>query len=232
MKDLVLENKLLLLGKLTAGLVHEIRNPLSAIKLNLDYMKMAKDDLPADLQEIVCESLDAFDQINFLIEDVLDFTRKSTEKSHQTSVNNVTEKCLKIISTTARSKGITILKEFQENLPLLTVNKNKLMQVLLNLINNAIEASKEKGNIILRSYVQNYDGLNYVLWEVQDFGIGVKPEDKEKILNGFFTTKSNGHGIGLGVCKKLIEEIKGNMSFESEYGHGTIFSVKFKLDDK
>ena len=80
MKDFVQENKLLLLGKLTAGLVHEIRNPLSAIKLNLDYMKMAQDDLPPDLKEIVGESLDAFEQVNFLIEDVLDFTRKSTEK--------------------------------------------------------------------------------------------------------------------------------------------------------
>ena len=229
MKDFVQENKLLLLGKLTAGLVHEIRNPLSAIKLNLDYMKMAQDDLPPDLKEIVGESLDAFEQVNFLIEDVLDFTRKSTEKTHQVSIYLVTEKCLKIISTTARIKGVTIQKEFEENLPLLDVNKNKLMQILLNLINNAIEASKEKGNIVIRSSLQNCNGSNYVIWEVQDFGIGVKSEDKEKILTGFFTTKSNGHGIGLGVCKMLTEEIKGKMSFESEYGQGTTFSVKFSL---
>ena len=75
MKDFVQENKLILLGKLTAGLVHEIRNPLSAIKLNLDYMKMAQDDLPIDIKEIVTDTLDAFEQVNFLIEDVLDFTR-------------------------------------------------------------------------------------------------------------------------------------------------------------
>ncbi|MBA4406874.1 hypothetical protein C0389_06330 [bacterium] len=231
MKDFVQENKLLLLGKLTAGLVHEIRNPLSAIKLNLDYMKMAQDDLPADLKEIVGESLDAFEQVNFLIEDVLDFTRKSTEKTHQVSIYNVTEKCLKIISTTARIKGIIIKKEYEENLPTLDVNKNKLMQILLNLINNAIEASKEKGNIVIRSFPESCDGSTYVIWEVQDFGTGVKPEDKEKILSGFFTTKSNGHGIGLGVCKMLTEEIKGKMSFESEYGKGTTFTVKFKLNN-
>lgn len=231
MKDFVQENKLLLLGKLTAGLVHEIRNPLSAIKLNLDYMKMAQDDLPPDLKEIVCESLDAFEQVNFLIEDVLNFTRKSTEKTHQVSINIVTEKCLKIISTTARIKGVTIQEELEENLPLLDVNKNKLMQILLNLINNAIEASKDNGNIIIRSSLQNCDRSSYLVWEVQDFGIGVKPDDKEKILTGFFTTKSNGHGIGLGVCKMLTEEIKGKMSFESEYGQGTTFSVKFDLEN-
>ena len=66
---------------------------------------------------------------------------------------------------------------------------------------------------------------------MQDFGVGVKPVDKEKILTGFFTTKSKGHGIGLGVCKMLVEEIKGEMSFESEYGHGTTFSVKFGLNN-
>ena len=231
MKDFVQENKLLLLGKLTAGLVHEIRNPLSAIKLNLDYMKMAQDDLPQDLKEIVGESLDAFEQVNFLIEDVLDFTRKSTEKIHRASISQVTEKCLKIISTTARIKEVTIQKEFQEDLPLLDVNKNKLMQILLNLISNAIEASKEKGCVIIRASLQNSFGSNYIVWEVQDFGVGVKPVDKEKILTGFFTTKSKGHGIGLGVCKMLVEEIKGEMSFESEYGHGTTFSVKFSLNN-
>lgn len=231
MKDFVQENKLLLLGKLTAGLVHEIRNPLSAIKLNLDYLKMAQDDLPQDLKEIVSESLDAFEQVNFLIEDVLDFTRKSTEKTHQVSIYSVTEKCLKIISTTARIKGVTFHKEFEENLPLLNVNKNKLMQILLNLISNAIEASNERGNIIIRSSLQNCDGSSFFVWEVQDFGVGVKPADKERILTGFYTTKSKGHGIGLGVCKMLAEEINGEMSFESEYGEGSTFSIKFGLNN-
>jgi signal transduction histidine kinase len=231
MSDIIQDNKLLLLGKLTAGLVHEIRNPLSAIKLNLDYMKMAQDDLPADIKEIVSESLDAFEQVNFLIEEVLDFTRKPTEKTHQVSIYNITDKCLKIISTTARSKGVSITKEIDENLPSLNANKNKLMQIFINIINNAIEASDEKGHVIIRSSRQNSGGPAFILWEVQDFGIGMRPEDKEKILNGFFTTKSKGHGIGLGVCRTLIQELNGEMFFESEYGKGTTFSVKFNLAD-
>jgi signal transduction histidine kinase len=231
MKDFVQENKLILLGKLTAGLVHEIRNPLSAIKLNLDYMKMAQDDLPSDIKEILTETLDAFEQVNFLIEDVLDFTRKSTEKSHQVSVPAITDKCLKIIATTARSKRVTIKKELEDDLPLLNINKNKLMQIFLNLINNAIEASEEKGYIIIRSSKKKLNNISYLVWEAQDFGCGVKPEDKEKILTGFFTTKSSGHGIGLGVCKKLSDEINAEMIFESEYGKGTTFSVNIAVDD-
>ncbi|PKL83944.1 MAG: hypothetical protein CVV24_02180 [Ignavibacteriae bacterium HGW-Ignavibacteriae-3] len=231
MNDLTQENKLLLLGKLTAGLVHEIRNPLSAIKLNLDYMKMAEDDLPTDLKEIVSESLDSFEQVNFLIEDVLDFTRKSTDKTHQVSVPHITDKCLKIILTTARTKGVSIVKEISENLPVLNVNKNKLMQIFLNILNNAIEASKEKSNIIIRSFLEECNGVTALVWQVQDFGIGMKPEDKAKVLSGFFTTKSKGHGIGLGVCKSLTEELNGEMFFDSEFGIGTTFSVKFNINN-
>ncbi len=229
MNDIIQNNKLLLLGRLTAGLVHEIRNPLSAIKLNLDYMKMAEDDLPVDVKEIVNESLEAFEQVNFLIEDVLDFTRKPTEKIHKVSVPGITDKCLKIISTTARNKGIIIQSQIDENLPQILANKNKLMQVFMNIINNAIEASHERGNIIIRSAVKNLNGNDSLIWEVEDFGVGMKNEDKEKIMSGFFTTKSKGHGIGLGVCDKLIKELGAEMYFESEYGKGTTFSVKFKI---
>ena len=229
MEDFIQANKLQLLGKLTASLVHEIRNPLSAIKLNLDYMNMAQDDLPTDIKEIVSESLDAFEQVNFLIEDVLDFTRKPSSKENPVDINLVTDRCLKIITVSARMKGVSIEKEFPDDLPQVEANKNKMMQVFLNLINNAIEASDEKGKIIIRAFTKNDDHQNSVFWQVQDFGCGIKEEDKKKILDGFFTTKQKGHGIGLGVCKSLAEEIHSELIFDSTFGVGTTFSIKFKL---
>lgn len=229
MEDYIQANKLQLLGKLTASLVHEIRNPLSAIKLNLDYMNMAKDDLPNDIKDVVCESLDAFEQINFLIEDVLDFTRKPSAKENPVDINFITDRCLKIISVSAKMKGVVIEKEFPDELPLVEANKNKMMQVFLNLINNAIEASEEKGKIIIRAFVKTENEQKFLLWEVQDFGCGIKNEDKKKILDGFFTTKQKGHGIGLGVCKSLAEEIHSELYFDSTFGVGTTFSIKFRL---
>lgn len=230
MEDFVQANKLLLLGKLTASLVHEIRNPLSAIKLNLDYMNMAKDDLPDDLKEIVNESLDAFDQVTFLIEDVLDFTRKPSGIIHNVHIDSITDRCLKIISVSARLKGINIEKQISPKLPTLNVNKNKLMQIFLNLLNNAVDASEEKGKIIIKAYETNLDKEKCVVWEVQDFGYGIKDEDKAKILEGFYTTKTKGHGIGLGVCKKLAEEVNSNLLFESTFGKGSTFSIKFRIE--
>lgn len=229
MEDFVQANKLILLGKLTASLVHEIRNPLSAIKLNLDYMNMAKDDLPADIKEIVGESLDAFEQVSFLIEDVLDFTRKPSTKTHEVDVEQVTDRCLKIISVSARMKGITIEKHILPELPKLSVNKNKMMQVFLNLISNAIEASQEKNKVIVRVFDQVENHQQKIIWQVQDFGCGIKEDDKKKILSEFFTTKSKGHGIGLGVCKTLTEEMNSELLFDSTYGEGTTFSLKFTV---
>lgn len=226
MEDFVQANKLLLLGKLTASLVHEIRNPLSAIKLNLDFMNMAKDDLPEDVQEVLKESLEAFDQVTFLIEDVLDFTRKPTSKTHEVDIEQITDRCIKIISINARMKGLTIQKEFDKSLPILKVNKNKTMQIFLNLLNNAIDASKEKDKIIVRSFV-NED--NSVIWQVRDFGCGIKEEDKPKILGDFYTTKTKGHGIGLSVCKMIAKEINSELFFDSKENEGTTFSIKFFL---
>lgn len=228
MEDFVQANKLMLLGKLTASLVHEIRNPLSAIKLNLDYLNMAKDDLPEDIQDIVKESLEAFEHVTFLIEDVLDFTRKPSSKLHDVNIEQLTDRCIKIISVNARIKGISIEKDFEQNLPNIQINKNKAMQIFLNLLNNAIDASKEKGKIIIRSF--QHLNENSIIWQVQDFGIGIKEEEREKILNGFYTTKTKGHGIGLNVCKMLASELNSELYFESKINEGTIFSVKFNVN--
>lgn len=226
MEDFVQANKLLLLGRLTASLVHEIRNPLSAIKLNLDFMNMAKEDLPEDIQEVLKDSLEAFDQISFLIEDVLDFTRKPTSKIHEVDIEQITNRCIKIISINAKMKGLTIEKEIEKRLPSLKVNKNKTMQIFLNLLNNAIDASKEKDKIIVRAFVN--DG-NSVIWQVKDFGCGIKEEDKPKILNDFYTTKTKGHGIGLSVCNLIAKEMNSELFFDSKENEGTTFSVKFFL---
>ena len=225
MEDFVQNNKLTILGKLTAGLLHEIRNPLTVIKLNLDYMKMFENELSSEIQESITSSLEAFERINFIISDILDFTRKSSDANKPISINTITNRTIEIVSITASKRGIKIIKELDETIPSIHANENKLLQVFINLINNAIEASYDRGNVIVRTKRDN--DKNTVLWEVQDFGCGIKPEDKEKILAGFFTSKDKGTGVGLTVCKRLLNEINAELYFESEYGKGSKFFVKF-----
>lgn len=228
-EEFVQNNKILLLGKLTAGLIHEIRNPLTVIKLNLDYMKMLNDELSKEALESVDSSLEAFERIHFLIEDVLDFTRKSNNRINRISLHSVTDKCLDIIGIDANKKNIVIEKNIPDDLPTVRMNENKMLQVFLNLLNNAVEASKPKSKIFLNAYVPEANPKT-VIWEVCDHGCGISEDDRAKILKGFYTSKSEGNGIGLAVCKMLLDEVEAEMNFDSEVGNGTRFFITFKLD--
>lgn len=227
MDDLIQNNKLTIIGKLTASLLHEVRNPLSAIKLNLDYMKMSEKELSTDIMESINSSLEAFDRINHIIADVLDFTRKTNTSLKGTSLNRVTDRALEIIHSSAVKKGIIVEKYLDEDLPYVNANENKLLQVLLNLINNAIDASSTKGKIIIRTSMIENNGIKKITWEVEDFGCGIKPDDVQKIKKGYFTSKSEGSGVGLMVCKSLLDEMKAEFLFDSSYGKGTKFFIKF-----
>ncbi|MGK9476681.1 two-component system sensor histidine kinase NtrB [Melioribacter sp. OK-6-Me] len=227
MEDYIQNNKLTLLGKLTAGLLHEIRNPLTVIKLNLDYLNMFEKELSAELRESIASSLEAFERINFIISDVLDFTRKSGDRQKSVSINSVAERAIDIISFTASKRNINIIKQFDPNIPEININENKLLQVMLNLINNSIEASKDKSVIYVKTSYNETPENKKIVWEVEDFGCGIKEEDKEKILAGFYTSKIKGSGVGLTVCKRLLEEMGGQLGFDSEFGKGSRFFIKF-----
>jgi signal transduction histidine kinase len=227
--DLIQNNKLTIIGKLTASLLHEVRNPLSAIKLNLDYMKMSEKDLSNEIVESINSSLEAFDRINYIIADVLDFTKKTNASHKRISINKVTERALEIIHSTAAKKGIIVEKFLDENLPQINAIENKLLQVIINLINNAIEASSIKSKIIIRTGLIENSALKKIKWEVEDFGCGIKPGDVQKIKQGYFTNKSEGSGVGLMVCKGLLDEMKAEFLFDSVYGKGSKFYIIFKV---
>lgn len=228
MEDLIQNNKLTIIGKLTASLLHEVRNPLSAIKLNLDYMKMSEKELSNEIVESINSSLEAFDRINHIIADVLDFTKKTNTSLKGTSINKVTDRAIEIIHSTAAKKGIIIEKNLDENLPQINAIENKLLQVVINLINNAIEASSNKSKIIIRTgLIENKE--RKIKWEVEDFGCGIKPEDVQKIKQGYFTSKTEGSGVGLLVCKSLLDEMKAEFLFDSIYGKGSKFYIIFKV---
>ncbi|MEW6193544.1 MAG: ATP-binding protein [Bacteroidota bacterium] len=227
MEDLIQNNKLTIIGKLTAGLLHEIRNPLTAIKLNLDYMKMYEKELSGEITESITSSLEAFERINHIISDVLDFTKKNNEQNKGASLNKVTERAIEIIYSTASKRGIATEKRLDTNIPDVVANENKLLQVILNLMNNAIEASQNKSKIIVSTFEENGTDRKKVIWQVEDFGCGINPENVQKIQNGFYTSKSEGSGVGLMVCKRILDEMHADLLFESSYGQGSKFYIMF-----
>ena len=228
----ILNNKLQLLGKLSASLVHEIRNPLFALKLNLDYLSTMRSQVSDDAAESIQSCSEATDRMMFLIQNFSDFSKKHNLETELCSINNVTQIAVNIMQSNACRINMYIETELEPNLPSIYFQKDKLLQVFLNLITNAIEAENTRNTIFVRSYMDDNDDSKFIYWEVEDNGIGIKDEHKEKIFEDFYTSKKQGTGLGLSVCKKLLNEFDADVDFKSTYGQGSKFFIKFNLNSK
>ncbi|MFH0734123.1 MAG: HAMP domain-containing sensor histidine kinase [bacterium] len=217
-------NKLLVLGKLAASLAHEIRNPLSALMLNLDYLTLSKEELNSEILDSVKACKEAAERIQILMENTLDFSRRSNKEINYHSIKDILEQATSLIEGEAKLKNISISLIYNEPIPHIDVDKNKILQVFVNLIHNAIEAS------FMNNKVEVKVGLNTnndILLEIEDYGVGIKEEDKVKIFSDFYTNKAHGTGLGLVVCKMLLEEFNAKLDFESVEGKGSKFFIIF-----
>jgi len=226
------KNKLEILGKLAASLSHELRNPLSAIKLNLDYMKMGVDELPEEMLESLESCITGVERIEYLIENILSFSRRNRNSSEKICINDVSKIAVSLSQAKASREKITISTEYLDNIVKVEFSKSNLLQVFLNLITNAIEACNgNRGKIFIKTHSSDTTPYN-VVWAITDNGMGIKDEIKEKIFGDFFTNKETGTGIGLTVCKNLLEEKDAKLEFSSEFGKGTTFRIFFKTELK
>ena len=222
MKDDIQNNKLLILGKLAASLAHEIRNPLSAIKLNLDYLQMSDVDHDESI-ECIESSMEAVNRIQQLIENTLDFSKTPNSDQEDCSLNEIVLQAIGILKSVTRKQNVQIATELDENISSLVLNKNKILQVFLNFLNNSMDALGTSGTI----KVVTAENKEHVYFYVEDNGIGISKEDQNRIFNDFFTKKEKGTGIGLSVCKQLLDEHGAEIKLESELGKGTRFTVLF-----
>lgn len=225
--DSVQTNKLEILGKLTASLIHEIRNSLSVIKFNLEYLEMLKAELPDPANESVADSAAATSRIQYLVDNLLSFSRKSPGNYEYSSINRIAEDVANIIQVSASKKNIRVNCEFDYSIPRLHIDSNKIFQVFINIITNAAESIEGGGEICLKSYTRREMTEDVYIWEIKDNGKGIPESEKDKIFNDFFTSKKNGTGLGLGVCKRLLEDNNAHISFSSTIDKGTSFYIKF-----
>ena len=186
---------------------------------------MYADELPVHINESIATAIDGIDRIQILLENIHYFTQYSTDMGKPTNINEVSKRAIEIVKGTVIKENMSINTKHDTNIPLINCNKNKLLQIYLNLFTNATEACNKKGEILVESYL-NKEGQ--VVWSISDNGVGISENDKHKIFEEFYTNKKNGTGLGLSVCKKLLEEMNAELSFESQYQEGTTFFIKFK----
>jgi signal transduction histidine kinase len=220
------------LGLLTAGLAHEIRNPLVAIRTFTQLLPERYND--AEFREgFQGLALKEVDRICGLVTDLLSFARPSRPNVVEENLNDVADGIARILETEAKEKGVEISRDFAANLPKVWIDREQMKQVFMNLILNAIQAMRQGGSIYIstRPYSKNEAGEpgRFVQVEIRDTGVGIPEENLDHIFDPFFTSKDEGSGLGLSISHQIVQEHGGYVTVESKIGVGTSFFINLPI---
>jgi len=219
------------LGQLSAGIAHEIRNPLSGIKLNLQMLsKKIKED-PASIEKI-SDSLEGICRINNLIKSVLSFARPAAPKFKRDYLQRVLRDTVSIMESQLKRKKIRVTTDLPAAVPAISFDENQIRQVFVNLLLNAVEAMPEGGTIKITGSMDNYEPGKPGLFRlvIADNGAGIRQDLLPKIFDPFFTTKPEGTGLGLSIAHKILEQHKVIIEVESSDGGGAVFTLTFPMN--
>ena len=210
------------LGRLAAGIAHEIRNPLSSIKGFATYFRERYRDVPEDQKtaEIMVQEVE---RLNRVIGQLLEFARPMSVRKKPTTIQTVIQHSLKMIERDAQAKNIIIRTNLSPEIHEVSIDPDRMNQVFLNLYLNVIEAMEDGGTLSVDLYPE--EGGRQIKISVSDTGAGINKEDLVHIFDPYFTTKQSGTGLGLAIVHKIIESHKGEVKVESEPGKGTIVTI-------
>ena len=218
-------DRLSLIGEMTAGMAHEIRNPLMAIR---GFAQLQGEDATAPEQkeynEIIVREVD---RMNQLIEQLLYFSRPTLAHLTSVDINAVLKNSLILVEMRAKYARMLFEVDAQAELPLVTANEEQLEQVFLNILINAIQAVDNDG--VIKIVSRRHDDLSQVRVSVTDSGPGIDPENMDKLFDPFFTTKETGTGLGLSVAHHIMEIWGGSIAVESTMGEGSTFVLIFPV---
>ena len=222
------QERLAVLGELAGSVGHELRNPLSVIINAVYFLReiLSDEDVKVGdyLQMIDVEAQNA----SRIINDLLDFARiKSVERAPVSLAELVAE----VLDKHPAPENVTIKTELAENLPQVFVDPQQIKQVIINLLSNAYQAVPERGQVIIKECELMEGGAkeSHVAMCIQDTGTGILPENINKIFEPLYTTKAGGIGLGLTICKRLVEANDGKIGVKNRMGGGTVFTFMLPI---
>jgi len=227
--QLIQSEKLASLGKLAAGVAHEINSPLTGILTYSSLLLKTKEDTnpeKEDLEVIVNET----NRCKRIVKGLLDFARQTEPQKVLSDINEVIEKSINLISHQATMQNVKIEEKIKPDLPKIMIDVGQVQQVFMNILLNAVEAMPQEGTLTVSSGTED----EMVAIRFTDTGIGIPEENLPKIFDPFFTTKKQGKGTGLGlsVSYGIIERHRGKLEVESKVGKGTTFTVKLPIKEE
>jgi len=227
-KEVARSQRLASVGRLAAGVAHEIRNPLSSIKGFATYFKERYEDSPQD-QKTADIMISEVDRLNRVVGQLLEFAKPVPVSPKPTSLKNLVADSVRLIEHQAAEKNITVKTLNSAKINEAFVDPDRLNQVLLNLYLNAIESMEPGGELDVKL---NQKDDNRIEIKVSDTGGGIAGEDLSRIFDPYFTTKSSGTGLGLAIAHSIMEAMGGQIGVESLPGQGTTFSLTIPNMDK
>ncbi|MEQ8223138.1 MAG: ATP-binding protein [Candidatus Eremiobacterota bacterium] len=213
-------DKLAALGKLVAGVAHEIRNPIASIRANVQLWKKRLEKTPPS-EEALDMVIDEIDRLNGIVEKWLIFAKYRTSSRENYQINEVIKKAAELMRVEIKNRDIDFSCELAEDIPSVYINPQEIEQVIINLMQNSLDMLSENGSLTVKSSYIKEDSRIKV--EVIDTGPGLPLEIQGKIFDPFFTTKEEGTGLGLAVCYDIITGHKGTIDFETVLGKGSNF---------
>lgn len=218
--------KLMTVGELTASIAHELNNPLQTVSLRVEALSLRLSGDPAALTALSVVEKE-LDRMANLVKNLLQLSRREEQRISSVNAAEELEKTVELLHYHFRKCGIEVRKDFQPGIPMIRADPEQLHQVFLNLFTNASDAMASGGTLTLRAR----GGQNLVL-EIVDTGTGISAADLPRVMETFFTTKPAGKGTGLGlpICRRIVEAHGGTISIESAPGNGTTVRIALPVD--
>ena len=210
------------LGQLAAGLTHEIKNPLAGVAAAVELLRDESDGSHREVHEQILSELR---RVNSTVDGLLRLGKPQPPQRAEVDLVRVTREVTSLFAARLRRQGVAFDAELAESVPSLQLDSGLMVQLLMNLLTNAMQATDRGGTIkVLVAPFPRWDG---VVVAVSDTGRGIAREHLERIFDPFFTTKEEGTGLGLPICKQIVEQHGGTMQIESEVGTGTRVMLLF-----
>jgi PAS domain S-box-containing protein len=220
---------LALLGKLAAGVSHEIRNPLGAIVLHMDLLEeelhALVSECPAQIAEPLAEIKTQLTRLDNLVQDYLSLARIASLQREPTDIGTFVDNFLQEVASQVAERGVTLRREGPASLGLTALHTNTFRRVLLNLVQNALDAMPQGGTLTLRGW----QTASHVHLGIRDTGTGIPADQLMRIFEPLYTTKLAGTGLGLYMAREIVAAHHGELRVMSEVGSGTTFTIALPL---
>ncbi|MFO7568682.1 MAG: ATP-binding protein [Smithellaceae bacterium] len=217
--------KAMLLAEMAPVFAHEIRNPLGSIKGAAQYLQ--SEAVTEEQQKLFDVIIEEVNRLNSVVSQFLDYARPFQMKRAKEHINEIVKKAVSIITANPAARNTAVVEECQNRLPQVDVDGQQILQVLLNIALNAVEAMPDGGTLTLRTFLIETDTGSAVGITIRDTGGGIPADTLKNIFKPFFTTKERGVGLGLAICQRIIREHAGVIRVKSIPGQGSVFFIRF-----